>query len=546
MAQLLDVFGFLSVLLRGLTLLFQSLIIGGLVFNAFILDPVARLLPNQLDSALKYCRWLMGSSALALALTQLVYVLIDSAILMQTADLPFREVAGANFFLAGATAAMAALFVALLLLTQQKMFSLAIDVFVLVILSASLMTSHAFARMESRLILALFTFVHQAATGAWIGGLPYLVITLAQCTIEPARVICRRFSRLALMSVAVIVAAGIGLSIFYIRTPDAIYGTSYGVMVIAKVVMLGMLLILGALNFFAVRSLDGNFPGSLQRLRRFAEVEVGIGFTVIMAAASLTSQPPAVDLTVDRVTASQIVERMTPRWPRMRSPALSELSPATPLSLEETDAPGFQSLQSFVPGESYSPSTPADIAWSEYNHHWSGFVVLVAGLLAVGASFSHWRWTRHWPLAFIGLAVFLFLRADAENWPLGPRGFWESFLASEVLQHRIFVVLIVLFAVFEWGIQTGRLRSRKAAMVFPMVCALGGVLLLAHTHSLGNVKEELLAELSHTPLGLAAVLAGWTRWLELRLPEKDRFLPAKIWPVCLVLVGIILMLYRES
>ena len=58
-------------------------------------------------------------------------------------------------------------------------------------------------------------------------------------------------------------------------------------------------------------------------------------------------------------------------------------------------------------------------------------------------------------------------------------------------------------------------------MVFPMVCALGGVLLLAHTHSLGNVKEELLAELSHIPLGLAAVLAGWTRWIELRLPRQE-------------------------
>ena len=89
-------------------------------------------------------------------------------------------------------------------------------------------------------------------------------------------------------------------------------------MVVSKIIMLGMLLILGAMNFFAVRGLDSDTPGLLLRLRRFAEVEVGIGFTVILAAASLTSQPPAVDLTSDRVTASQIVERMTPRWPRMQ------------------------------------------------------------------------------------------------------------------------------------------------------------------------------------------------------------------------------------
>jgi len=47
-------------------------------------------------------------------------------------------------------------------------------------------------------------------------------------------------------------------------------------------------------------------------------------------------------------------------------------------------------------------------------------------------------------------------------------------------------------------------------------------------------------------LGLAAVLAGWSRWLELRLPDKNKFIPAKIWPLCLVLIGVILMLYRES
>ena len=46
MAQLLDVFGFLSVLLRGLTLLFQSLVIGGLVFNLFVLGPVFRSHPS--------------------------------------------------------------------------------------------------------------------------------------------------------------------------------------------------------------------------------------------------------------------------------------------------------------------------------------------------------------------------------------------------------------------------------------------------------------------------------------------------------------------
>jgi putative copper resistance protein D len=156
------------------------------------------------------------------------------------------------------------------------------------------------------------------------------------------------------------------------------------------------------------------------------------------------------------------------------------------------------------------------------------------------------QWARIWPLAFLGLAAFLFLRADSENWPLGPRGFWESFQVAEVAQHRVFVLLIVLFALFEWAVQTGRLSPSRAGLVFPLVCALGGALLLTHSHSLGNVRDEYFAEMSHLPLAGLAVMAGWSRWLEIRLPPRGReYFVAWVWPACFLLIGAILLSYRE-
>jgi putative copper resistance protein D len=275
-------------------------------------------------------------------------------------------------------------------------------------------------------------------------------------------------------------------------------------------------------------------------LRRFGEAEIGIGFTILLAAASLTSTPPAVDVVADRVSLHEIADRMSPRLPRMETPSFSELSPVTPLSVpQDTSVPG-----SFVPGQLWHPNNGADIAWSEYNHHWAGLVVLVIGLLAVLSRV--FRWARYWPLAFFGLAVFLLVRADSENWPLGPRGFWESFQVAEVAQHRFFVLLIIIFAIFEWAVQTQRLDPRRAGLVFPLVCAVGGAVLMTHSHSLGNVKEEFLAELSHIPLALFAVLAGWSRWLEIRLPYRRPALVSWIWPVAFVFIGSILMLYRES
>jgi putative copper resistance protein D len=77
------------------------------------------------------------------------------------------------------------------------------------------------------------------------------------------------------------------------------------------------------------------------------------------------------------------------------------------------------------------------------------------------------------------------------------------------------------------------------------MCAAGGAVLLTHTRAITNVKGSLLVELIHVSMGLFAVCAGWTRWLELRLHPEDRKIPSWIWPVCFVLIGAGLLNYRE-
>jgi hypothetical protein len=71
-----------------------------------------------------------------------------------------------------------------------------------------------------------------------------------------------------------------------------------------------------------------------------------------------------------------------------------------------------------------------------------------------------------------------------------------------------------------------------AALVFPLTTALGGTLLLTHSHAIANIKDELLIEMSHTPLALCGVAAGWARWLELRLDGRSaKSLPGSgMWP----------------
>ena len=532
MGPLLDIFAFLSVLLRGLSLAFEALTLGGIIFAVAISRQ-----PSCTNVAKATTLWLRCFASL-LALTQISIVGINSAILATSTGLRLADIIGAAFWIAGALSVGGAS--AVLIFAASRWFPIVRPFAFASILAGAVMTSHSAARLDHRWVLVAFTAVHHLASAAWIGGLPYLLIALRRTTRDESAAITARFSKLAMVSVALLIGAGAALAVAYVGSFAGMFGATYGVMLSAKVVLTAILLLVGALNLRIVRAVTRGGAADVLPLRRFAETEVVIGFTVLLAAASLTSTPPAIDVRSNQVPLREIARRMRPEWPRMRTPSVTELSPVTPITSSAQTA----SPESFAPGQSARWNSPADIAWSEYNHHWAGLVVLTAGVLALVA--RKFRWARGWPLAFLGLAAFLLIRADAENWPLGPHGFWESFRVAEVAQHRVFVLLIVAFAVFEWGVQTRRVMPGRAALVFPAVCAVGGALLMTHSHALGNVKEELLAEWSHMPIAVLGVTAGCARWLELRLPRNLGRIPAWVWPPCFVSIGLMLVLYRES
>ena len=538
--RFLRLFDFLSVILRGATLTFQTLTIGGIAFLIFVLKSHQA----EADPLRKRCRrWILWS-AVALVATQAVFLSANLFILTSTTGLSLGDALGANMVLASSLSIAGALGIVALSCGDRWQGSPWMILPAMLLLVSTVLTSHSVARLDDRLPLAVLTGLHQGATGLWIGGLPFLLLVLFGARAAGLmRETSQRFSKLAMVSVFFLAAAGLGLAVVYTGSWSGLYGTAYGAMVAGKVVLFAFLLVLGALNFFGVRATQADDAGCLRRVRCFGEAEIGIGITVLLAAASLTSQPPATDLTVDRLTGTEIAARMAPRWPRFTSPTIHELTDTVLAAQLGASAPTPETAAATA-----KAAQELDIAWSEYNHHWAGLVVLIMGLLAFLARTNHFPLARNWPLIFIGLAVFLFFRADPEAWPLGPRGFWESWLNPEDLQHRLFVVLIVAFAIFEWKVQTHRVARQGPTLVFPLVCALAGAALLAHSHSLANIKEELLAELSHLPIALLGVLAGWSRWLEIRLPHGDRVKPilSWIWPVCFILVGAILLNYREA
>jgi len=531
-------FDLLSLLLRALSFALEALALGGIFFLLFCARS-GGLAPE----ALAGLRRTASKFALGLALAQIALIATTSAMLMGNSGMGMRDVVSAAYFVAGTAFTAAAVAMALCLRLTPKLGPAAVAG--LVALAASISLSHAASRMDHRPLLMVLTAGHHLGMAAWIGAMPFLLIALRRSRDpESARRMARRFSTMALIGVTVLIVAGVGLSWFYAGSWAALVETSYGILLSSKIVLTGLMLTLGAANFLALRRLETNPAPLLFRLRRFSGTEIGLGFTVILAAASLTAQSPSVDETAqDTLTGHQVVERMEWRWPSFHTPALAQLAPPTPLNVAVREA-------TYTGG---SESDANDRAWSEYNHHWAGLIVLAAGSLALVSRWPRQRWAHWWPLLFLGLSVFILLRADPECWPLGPRPFWASFTAPDVLEHRVFAVLIAVFAIFECGVETGRLRSPAARFVFPLLCAAGGALLLTHTHALGDGTDEVYAELSHTPMAILGAAAGWGRWLELRLDDpaverasRPRQIAAWAWPVCLVLIGLLLLNYRET
>jgi putative copper resistance protein D len=541
--KLVDLFSFFSVVLRAGTLVFQSVLLGGVLFLLWI----ARLshdVSGESIGRIRSSAWrLLRISAVGLAVMQLLYLYVNSAVLMATAEIGFEGVVGANFFISGTLVLTAALLIAMIAGGGKNTAKWAIAVLALVIMGASVVTNHAASRLSGRPLLISLSCIHELSAGFWIGGLPFLVLGLYSAKdLTTQWYVTERFSRMALISAGALVISGTVMSVIYVGSWAAVIGTAYGVMVTAKATMLVAVLMLGGVNFLLIRNTSKE--DALSRLRRLIEAEVGIGITLILTAASLTSQPPAIDQISETVTLAQIYQRFKPTVPRLTYKYVAEAASNTGESASSA-LPNDKVLAYNIDGYSLTSRMINDSIGSESNHHWMGLVVLAMGLMAVLARTGRAQWAEYWPLLLIGIAVFIFLQADTECWPVGWKGFEACWADPEVFQHRMAAIVCLAFGVFEARVRKQHKENDPLASVFPLMVAVGGAVLLTHSHAITNVKENLLAELSHVLMGVLAVFAGWARWLELRLPEKNRVLPSWIWPVCFVLIGATLLNYRE-
>jgi copper transport protein len=141
----------------------------------------------------------------------------------------------------------------------------------------------------------LADWAHLGAASLWVGGLVQLALVVWPAAPELRRAAFLRFSRLATVLIAVIVSAGLYLSIVRLPQVSDLWTEGYGQVLLVKLVLVSLALGWGALHHFVARpALERGSDGMLTRLSRSLVGESAVGMAVLLAAAILVnSKPPA-------------------------------------------------------------------------------------------------------------------------------------------------------------------------------------------------------------------------------------------------------------
>lgn len=133
---------------------------------------------------------------------------------------------------------------------------------------------------------------HAAAAAFWTGALVPLLIAVRRLGKAAAPAV-ERFSRLALAAVAILILAGLGIAILQVGTLGAIIGTSYGLILVAKLVMVAGLVLLAALNKIRLTpALCRGSPDAALALGRTIRAEIALVTAILVATAALGTTPP--------------------------------------------------------------------------------------------------------------------------------------------------------------------------------------------------------------------------------------------------------------
>lgn len=211
--------------------------------------------------------------------------------------------------------------------------------------------------------------VHLLAVSAWIGGIATLAVGGRSWSSDPDGELIRRFSRLAVWLVLVIVLTGVTQAWVMMDEFSAVLTTNYGRTLIVKTTAVAVLVSLGWLSR---RTLTLNGPASV---RRVVGIELVLGLVIVAISSLLVGTPPRPSPISEPFTATLVSENV-----------IAEVT-VTPTRVGQAEihvvvTPPGGSLQQVVSADAEMslperniPNIPIELVQTEPNH-FTGVVVI--------------------------------------------------------------------------------------------------------------------------------------------------------------------------
>lgn len=204
-----------------------------------------------------------------------------------------------------------------------------------------------------------------------------------------------------------------------------------------------------------------------------------------------------------------------------------------------------------IPGFVLWEGSPAGVAYSKFNHHVAGVLMLIIGVseMIQAIRIVCPAWMRLLLPGALGvLGLFLMVWSDHEAWPIGHLSVEETFLGHdyEVMQHKLYGILALTVSVIEGGGRFRWIRQPSWAISLPLFAIVGGLMLFAHSHGYHPGAEKIA--LHHALMGTMAVTAGFAKGMSIWQAHSDGAAAWRweaLWAGLLLLVGTQLMFYTE-
>jgi copper transport protein len=144
------------------------------------------------------------------------------------------------------------------------------------------------------LVTIVADMVHLASMSVWLGGLVMLIaFLLPRANAEELGVIVPVWSRWALYAVATLLLTGTAQALVEVGTIDALFSTTYGWLVIAKVGLVAAVIAVASFSRRLVTPIAAGSPAAPGTLRRVLFAEAAVAAVVLAVTSVLVQTTPA-------------------------------------------------------------------------------------------------------------------------------------------------------------------------------------------------------------------------------------------------------------